>query len=87
MVEKNLRKQYDFSMVWNPLVDVRPFLVSLWNGTPRRPILDFSFGIQPSKEPLVDKTPSILPSIATASRKARAKALKIASAMWWVFVP
>ena len=81
MVQKNLRKQYDFSMTWNPLVDVRPFLVSVeW--TPRRPIRYFSFEHQPSREPLVDKTPSILPSIATASRKARAKALKIASAMW-----
>ena len=83
---KNLWKQGDFSMIWNPLVDVRPFLVSVeW--TSRRPIRDFSFGPQPSREPLVDKTPSILPSTATASRKARAKALKIASAMWWLFVP
>ena len=86
MVEKNLRIQYDFSMTCNPLVAVRPFW-SLSNGHSRRPIRDFSFGSQPSREPLVDKTPSILPSIATASRKARAKALKIASAMWWPFVP
>jgi hypothetical protein len=86
MAQKKIRKQDDFSMTWNPLADVRPFLVSVeW--TTRRPIRNFSFGSQPSRQPLVDKTPAILPSIATASRKARAKALKIASTIWWPFVP
>ncbi len=40
-----------------------------------------------SREPLVDRTPSTRSSIATASRKARAKALNIASAIWWPFIP
>ena len=82
-------------MTWNPLVsDVRPFSVSVGCSL-RRLNPDFCFGRQPrnngygdffrgpqpSREPLVDRTPSIRPSIATASRKARAKALKIASAI------
>ena len=35
----------------------------------------------------MDGTPGSLSSIAVASRKARAKALKQASIMWWALVP
>ncbi len=43
--------------------------------------------LQASREPFVERTPSILASSATASLMARAKALNIASAIWCPFVP
>jgi hypothetical protein len=85
---KPLRKPDDFWMILPPLsmtaagsVLSGKIFTSPADAIPASPYFEAFPGLQTSREPLVDKIPSIRPSIAIASLKARAKALKIASAI------
>ncbi len=78
---KPLRKPDDFSMILPPLsmtaagsVLSGKIFTSPADAIPASQYFEAFPGLQTSREPLVDKIPSIRPSIAIASLKARAKA-------------
>ena len=76
-----LQRLLDRPQVAHPVVENRK------NSAQRR-ALRFAFGLRDHVSvPLVDGTPSSSGSIAIASRRARANALKQASIRWWRLVP